>query len=109
MGNGIAWRMPPHASMARLRRAGREDSVLDGVSPASLGDFGLIPSSLGGEGQGEGSVTALPGECRPTCEWHGFAVQDTRARPSTGFRPPASETSVCSPLPLGERVKVRGR
>ena len=46
--------MPPHATMARLRRAGHEDAVLDGVSPASLGDFGLIPSSLGGEGQGEG-------------------------------------------------------
>ncbi len=72
--------------MARLRRAGHEDSVLDGVSPASLSDFGLIPSPLGGEGQGEGWVTALPGECCPTCEWHGFAAQDTRTPSSTGFR-----------------------
>jgi len=47
--------------MARLRHSGHEDSVLDGVSPASLGDFGLIPSPLAGEGQGEGSVTSLPG------------------------------------------------
>lgn len=72
--------------MALLRHSGREDSVLDGVSPASLGDFGLIPSPLGGEGQGEGAVTSLPGECRPTCEWHGFAMQDTRTPSSVGFR-----------------------
>ncbi len=82
VGNVIAWRMPPHASMARLRHAGHEDSVLDGVSPASLSDFGLIPSPLGGEG----SVTALPGECRPTPQWHGFAAQDARTPSSTGFR-----------------------
>lgn len=25
-------------------------------------------------------------QCRPTPEWHGFAMQDTRALPSTGFR-----------------------
>ena len=47
MGNVIAWRMPPHASMARLRRAGREDSVLDGVSLPLRGwasDFGKTQS-----------------------------------------------------------------
>ncbi len=76
--------MPPHASMARLRRAGREDSVLDRVPPASLSDFGLIPFPPAGEG--EGSVTALPGECRPTPQWHGFAAQDARTPSSTGFR-----------------------
>ncbi len=50
--------------------------------------FGFVPSPLGGEGQGEGEgwVTALPGECRPTCEWHGFAMQDTRTPSSMGFR-----------------------
>ena len=39
--------MPPHASMARLRHAGREDSVLDGVSPPLRGlasDFGKTQS-----------------------------------------------------------------
>ncbi len=119
--------------MARLRRAGHEGTALDGVSPASLGDFGLLPSPLGGEGQGEGSVTALPdampphasmarlrraghegaaldrvsalsplplrervrvrgsvtslpGDCRPTPQWHGFAVQDARTPSSVGFR-----------------------
>ncbi len=39
--------MPPHASMARLRRAGHEDSVLDGVSPPLRGwasDFGKTQS-----------------------------------------------------------------
>ena len=27
-------------------------------------------------------------QCRPTCEWHGRAMQDTRTSSSTGFRPP---------------------
>ncbi len=48
--------------------------------------FGFVPSPLGGEGQGEGWVTALPGECRPTPQWHGFAAQDTRTPSSMGFR-----------------------
>ena len=72
--------------MAWLRHAGREGAALDGISPASLSDFGLLPSPLGGEGQGEGWVTSLPGECRPTPQWHGFAAQDTRTPSSTGFR-----------------------
>ena len=28
----------------------------------------------------------MPGECRPTPKWHGFAAQDTRTPSSTGFR-----------------------
>ncbi len=71
--------MPPHASMARLRRAGREDSVLDGVSA-------LSPLPLQERARVRGSVTSLPGECCPTPQWHGFAAQDTRTPSSTGFR-----------------------
>ena len=33
-----------------------------------------------------GSVTSLPGECRPTPQWHGFAMQDARTPSSVGFR-----------------------
>ena len=39
--------MLPHAKMARLRRAGHEDSILDGVSPAlraEASDFGKTQS-----------------------------------------------------------------
>ncbi len=71
--------MPHHASMARLRRAGHEGAGLDGVSA-------LSPLPLRERVRVRGSVTSLPGDCRPTPQWHGFAVQDTRARPSTGFR-----------------------
>ncbi len=81
MGNGIAWRMLPHASMARLRRAGHEGAVLDGVSA-------LSPLPLQERARVRGSVTSLPGECCPTPQWHGFAAQDTRTPSSTGFRPP---------------------
>ena len=65
--------------MARLRRAGHEDSVLDGVSA-------LSPLPLRERVRVRGSVTSLPGDCRPTPQWHGFAVQDARTPSSTGFR-----------------------
>ncbi len=79
MGNVIAWRMPPHASMAQLRRAGHEGAALDGVSA-------LSPLPLRERVRVRGSVTSLPGDCRPTPQWHGFAVQDARTPSSTGFR-----------------------
>ncbi len=47
VGNVIAWRMPPHASMAWLRHAGHEGAALDGVSPPLRGwasDFGKTRS-----------------------------------------------------------------
>ncbi len=71
--------------MARLRRAGHEGAALDGVSPASLGDFGLIPSPLGGEGQGEGSVTSLPGECRPRLNGTASPFRTRGRHPRQGF------------------------
>ena len=33
-------------------------------------------------------LISSPAECQPTLGWHGFAMQDARALPSTGFRPP---------------------
>ncbi len=65
--------------MARLRRAGHEGAGLDGVSA-------LSPLPLRERVRVRGSVTSLPGDCRPTPQWHGFAVQDARTPSSTGFR-----------------------